>query len=133
VATALESDFETLQNLNRELTKQITPPDQDQYDIKIPSGTKEMLAVNLPRVHTTVTTRYKTHKIKKGDTLSKICKLYNLNKTTILKANDLHHSKMPVGKLLRIPFTETQYVLLSQEDSLKIILIRMIPIDYFKF
>ncbi len=116
VAIALDADFDEIHNLNRELKKLITPPDQEQYELKIPAGSKELLASNLPRVHTTVTTLYKTHKIKKGDTLDKICKKYNLNKTTILKANDLRHSKMPVGKLLRIPYRETQYVLLSEEE-----------------
>lgn len=116
VATALGVDFDEIHNLNRELTKLITPPDQNQYDIKIPAGRKEVLANNLPRVQTSVTTKFKTHKIKSGETLDQICKKYNLNKTTILKANDLHHSKMPVGKLLRIPFQETQFVLLSEEE-----------------
>jgi membrane-bound lytic murein transglycosylase D len=116
VATALGADFDEINNLNRELTKHITPPDQEQYELKIPPGSQKLLASNLPRVRVTVTTQYKTHTIRKGDTLDKICRNYNLNKTTLLKANDLRHSKMPAGKVLRIPYSETKYVLLSEEE-----------------
>ena len=119
VATALNTDSEELLELNRELRKKITPPDQRFYNLKVPKGSGPILAQNLARVHTTVTTQIKYHKIQNKDTLNKICQIYNINKTTLLKANNLHKAKLIPGKMLRIPYQVTKYALLSKEEMEK--------------
>jgi membrane-bound lytic murein transglycosylase D len=110
-AVACDTDFEELRNLNRELRKLITPPDNASYPLKVPAGKKHLIAQNLPNVHATITTGYKTHIVRKNETLTRICKQYNLNKTTLLKANNLRKSKLQVGQRLRIPYQTTAYTL----------------------
>ena len=118
VAVAGNTELEELRNLNRQLRQLITPPDKEGYVVKVPVGKKEIIAANLPRVHTTISTKFQTHVVKKNDTLTKICKQYNLNKTTLLKTNNLRKSKLTPGQRLRIPFQSTQYVLLDKNSPL---------------
>jgi membrane-bound lytic murein transglycosylase D len=117
IAMTCDSDLKTIQKLNNGLRKDITPPGSSSYPVTIPSGAYEQVARNLPLVHPVVATDYKTHIVKKGDSLTSICRTYNLNKTTLLKANDLHSAKLQAGKHLRIPCKTTKYVLLKKRVS----------------
>jgi membrane-bound lytic murein transglycosylase D len=55
--------------------------------------------------------------VKKGDTLTAICRTYNLSKTALLKANNLHTAKLVAGQRLRIPYQTTKYVLLKEGEK----------------
>ncbi|MCK5195625.1 MAG: LysM peptidoglycan-binding domain-containing protein, partial [Desulfobulbaceae bacterium] len=118
VAVACDTDFEEIQNLNRELRKLITPPDNASYPLKVPAGRKNLVASNLAKVHTSITTSYKTHIVRKNETLTRICRKYNLNKTTLLKANNLRKSKLKKGQRLRIPYQTTTYTLWDKDTPL---------------
>ncbi len=114
VALACDVKPDKLRNLNLELLRSFTPPDKASYEIKVPAGKKEQLVNNLPRVHATVTTSYKTHKVRKKESLSGICRRYGLTKTIILKANNLRSSTLKAGQRLRIPYRTTKYELLPE-------------------
>ncbi len=118
-AVALASNFSVKQirKLNNELLKNYTPPGKSSYDLKIPNGTYDLVASNLTRLHPVVTTDYKTHTVRRGDTLTAICRKYKLSKTTLLKANNLHSAKLIAGQRLRIPYQTTKYVLLKNGET----------------
>lgn len=119
VALLSGSSSKEIKKLNRELTTGRTPLNKKHYDVQIPIGTKEIAVANLPRLHRVATTGYATHVIKKGDTISAICKRYKINKTTLLKINNLRSSKLIAGKRLRIPQGKVRYRLLGEgEDTL---------------
>jgi membrane-bound lytic murein transglycosylase D len=115
VAVACDTDFEEIHNLNRELRKLITPPDNASYPLKVPAGRKNLVANNLSKVHTSITTSYKTHIVRENETLTGICRKYNLNKTTLLKTNNLRKSKLEKGQRLRIPHQATTYTLWDKD------------------
>ena len=115
VEVACEASLEELRNLNRHLPLLVTPPDLENYPLKVPVGQKELVAKNLPRVRETVATDFKTHVVEGKETLTKICNLYNVNKTTLLKANNLRKSKLAKGQRLRIPYQVTSYTLADTE------------------
>lgn len=117
VAIACNVEFEDLHNLNRELRRKLTPPDYATYPLKVPVGKKVLVAKNLPRVQPIVTTKYKQHVVKGGETITKICRHYNLNKTTLLKANNLRATQLTLGQHLRIPYQTTTYKLLVENRS----------------
>lgn len=117
VSLASGHSVKKLRSLNNELLKWYTPPGKEQYELRIPYGTKSLVTENLTRLHPVVTTDYKTHVVKKGDTLTAICRRYNLNKTTLLKANNLHSAKLKSGQRLRIPYQSTKYVLLKDGET----------------
>lgn len=118
VAAAAGTKVETIRKLNNELRKNQTPPNLKAYRIKVPQGSRELVADNLKRLHPVITTGYKTHTVRRGDTLGRICRTYNLNKKTLLKANNLHSAKLAKGQRLRIPYRTTRYVLLKKGETL---------------
>jgi len=108
------SDSKKIKELNIELITAKTPLDREQYELKIPFGTKRLAESNLPRLHSVVSTDYKTHIISKGETLAKICKRYNVNTTTLLKVNNLESNILVAGSRLRIPFRSIHYRILPE-------------------
>ena len=114
VALACDVDVKELQGLNRELLKPFTPPDSTAYLLKLPVGKKKLVEKNLPRVHAIVSTNYKTYVVRKGESLSRVCRKYGLTKTIILKANNLRSATLEPGQRLRIPYRTTKYELLPE-------------------
>ncbi len=114
VALLCKADSKELKRLNQELKTGKTPLNKSQYDVQIPLGSKKLAEANLPRLHSVVSTGYKTHIIRKGDSLSKICRRYNINKTTLLKINNLRSSSLIAGNHLRIPYSGIHYRLLAE-------------------
>ena len=117
VAVASNFSIKKIKTLNNELLKNYTPPGKTQYTLRVPNGSHDKVAQNLTRLHPVVTTDYKSHVVKKGDTLTAICRRYKVNKTTLLKANNLHSAKLLAGQRLRIPYQATKYVLLKQGET----------------
>ncbi len=118
VAAAAGTKTKTIRKLNNELKKNQTPPNIKAYQIKVPHGSRDLVAANLKRLQPVITTGYKTHTVRKGDTLGRICRTYNLNKKTLLKANNLHRARLTKGQRLRIPYRTTRYVLLKKGETL---------------
>ena len=108
------SSTKTLKNLNLELKSGKTPLNQEKYVLKIPSGTKQLAESNMPRLHSVVSTDYKTHITRKNETLAQICKRYKINTTTLLKTNNIKSNKIVAGTRLRIPFRTINYRILPK-------------------
>jgi membrane-bound lytic murein transglycosylase D len=117
IALISNSTTKEIQRLNQELRLGKTPLNTDRYEVKIPVATADIATKNLARLHSIVSTGYKTHKVRKGETLSNISKRYNVNKTTILKVNELHNGKLAYGRNLRIPYSTLTYQLLPEGSS----------------
>ena len=117
VALAAGTDLEEIYNLNRHLRKPLTPNDQKYCQICVPVGTSELITENLPLVRTTVTTRYKTHVVKKKDTVARISKKYEISKQTLLKANKLSEAKLKPGLSLKIPYQVKSYKLIDKPEQ----------------
>ncbi|NLX19935.1 MAG: LysM peptidoglycan-binding domain-containing protein, partial [Desulfobulbus sp.] len=115
VASIANTSVKTLRSLNNELRKNQTPPHQ-KYALRIPVGTKGLIAANIDKLRPVTTTVFITHVVKKNETLTSICKKYNTNKTALLKANNLRSARLPQGLRLRIPSTSTKY-LIAQKDQ----------------
>jgi len=113
VALISESSSTKIKQLNQELKTGKTPLNQSHYDVQIPPGTGKLAEANLPRLNSFVSTGFKTHVIRKGDSLSAICRRYNINKTTLLKINNLRSNNLVAGNHLRIPYSTTHYRLLE--------------------
>jgi membrane-bound lytic murein transglycosylase D len=111
VAVTANTSVKHLRVLNNELQKNQTPPKAGKYSLRIPSGTKELVASNLDKLRPVSTVTYTTHTVKNGDTLTTICSLYNISKTNLLKANNLRTAELPQGRRLHIPVATTKYVL----------------------
>ena len=117
VAVACKTDFTTIHNLNRQLRKRITPPNIAKYPIKVPTGKKQLLVANLPKVYPMVATKYRTHVVRSHESLNQICRRYNLQKLTLLKTNNLQSARLSPGQRLRIPYQTTTFVIWDKKGK----------------
>ncbi|MEE4242219.1 MAG: LysM peptidoglycan-binding domain-containing protein [Desulfopila sp.] len=103
--------------LNQELKTDRIPLNQKKYIAKIPQDSYSQAVANLDRLHSVVRTGYKTHIIAQNETLSSICNKYKINKTTLLKVNNLRSGKLLQGQHLRIPYSVVEYQLLPENGT----------------
>lgn len=114
VALISNSTSKEIKQLNQELRQTRTPLNRTSYTVNIPKFSSALAKKNIARLHSTVNTGFKSHKIKNGETLATVCKKYGINKTTLLKVNDLHSSRLVAGQNLRIPYSTVAYQLLPE-------------------
>jgi membrane-bound lytic murein transglycosylase D len=104
IAQACEVNLDEIKELNPELSRWCTPPNFPDYEIKIPFGKKELFSKNFQTLDSGERFQFKTHLVKKGDTLPKIAKLYRVDVEPILEMNRLNKkSHLSVGMNLLIP------------------------------
>ncbi len=109
VARACEVTVDEIKDLNPELSRWCTPPNFPDYEIKIPSGRKELFQRNFEGLSAGGRAPFKTHVVKKGETLSKIAKLYRVDLQPILELNRLSkRSRLSKGMELLIPLPKGQ-------------------------
>ncbi len=118
LAVACNSSVKEIKFLNQELKQGKTPPNRPGYEAKIPVSSQEIASKNLSRMHSVVTTGFKSHRVKRGETLSTICRNYGINKTTLLKVNNLRSSKLSRGQYLRIPYNMVSYQVLPEGSKM---------------
>jgi membrane-bound lytic murein transglycosylase D len=106
VAKAAECDLEDIKTLNPELRRWLTPPTEPgkPYIMRVPKGHRELFAVNFPKVAPKEHLVFRIHRVKKGDTLSKISHEYHSFSEMIMRMNGIASSKkLRVGNELMIP------------------------------
>jgi membrane-bound lytic murein transglycosylase D len=109
IAKACETSIEELKDLNPELLRWCTPPDTQDYEIKIPFGKKELFLKNFETIQPTERTQFKVHVVRKGDTFSGIRRRYRVDLEPILEINHLKRTnRLFSGMSLLIPIPKTQ-------------------------
>lgn len=104
IAKACEITLEDLKDLNPELSRWCTPPDDPEYEIKIPFGQKEFFLKNFESLQSAEKTEFKTHIVKKGETIQRIARLYRIEGDPLLELNRLEkRSRLSAGMHLLIP------------------------------
>jgi len=104
IAMACEITVEELKELNPELRRWCTPPDAPEYEIKIPFGKSDLFRKHFESLRPGAVGTFKTHIVKKGDTLQQIARLYRIELEPILEINRLEKkSRLTVGTNLLIP------------------------------
>jgi membrane-bound lytic murein transglycosylase D len=104
IAQACEVTLDEIKGLNPELSRWCTPPNFPDYEIKIPFGKKGLFLKNFEALYPGERFQFKTHMVKKGDTLSKIAKHYRVDLEPILEINRLNKkSRLSTGMNLLIP------------------------------
>lgn len=119
VAVACDLPEEKILALNRHLSKAVTPPSETEYPLRVPPGTRELVAKNLPRVRRVTVTEINIHEVGKGETLTTISKKYRLSKTALLKANNLEQERLSLGQHIRIPVQSSGYRISDEPVNLE--------------
>lgn len=96
---------EEFKDLNPELIRSATPPDVRPYYVKIPYGSYDTFAENFKNVEYEEIHPFITHRISRGETLSKIANKYGVSMQSIVQLNGMKSSRsiLRVGQELEIP------------------------------
>ncbi len=93
IAKACECSFEEIRELNPELLKWFTPPNEQEYEIKIPAEKADVFQANFDTIPPRERLNFLVHKMKRGETLSHIAKKYGAPLDSILYLNKLKSAR----------------------------------------
>ena len=104
IAKACEISLEEVKDLNPELLRECTPPGISDYEVRVPCGKKELFQKNFEDLRPHHRFQFKTHVVKKGDTLAGIAKTYRVSLEPILEINKIKKTtRLSIGTNLLIP------------------------------
>jgi membrane-bound lytic murein transglycosylase D len=111
VAKACGTSLEEIKDLNPELRRGVTPPNETDYEIKIPSSMKGLFLVTFEILQPFEKFEFKTHLVKEGETLRGIAKRYRVNLDPLLEINHLTKtSRISKGTILSIPLSKDEEI-----------------------
>ncbi len=111
VAKACETSLEEIKDLNPEILRGVTPPDEPDYEIKIPFGKKDVFLKNFESLQPVESFQFKTHSVKNGETLAGIAKVYRVDLDPLLEINHLKKtSRISKGTTLLIPLSKDEQI-----------------------
>ena len=104
IAKLIEVEVEDIKELNPELRQSCTPPNVENYTLRIPSGTKEMFLSNLANVKKETISNEQSYTVKKGDSVGKIAKRFGVSAQSIIELNSLgKKARIIAGSKILIP------------------------------
>ncbi len=106
IARAAGVSVKDVQELNPELKRWCTPPatEKQPYVLRLPKGTSEQFAKNFKQLSPSERLAFRIHKVKRGDTLSKIALAYSSAPEAILQFNRLKNARsLRINSELAIP------------------------------
>ena len=121
ISSKIKLGKKILSTLNPQYLKGFTPPTGGRYPIYLPNFKYADF-----KLYYKPSNRYKnfiTHRVKKGDSLYKIAKRYDVDVDSLKKFNNLKNSLLKVGKILIVPIPKSHkkiYVVKSGDTILKI-------------
>jgi len=120
IAKACEAPVEELKDLNPELLRWCTPPDSQEYEIRVPFGKKDLFLKNFEALPRQDRFQFKSHIVRKGDTLGGITRLYRVDLEPILELNRLKRSSLlSVGMNLIIPIPKDARIAWGPERKME--------------
>lgn len=104
IARLSGKSYDEIKTLNPELKRWCTPPKLENYQIKLPAGTKESFLAAYAELPAAERINYQTHKLAKGETLKSLARQYRVSIEEILRVNSLSSTKaVKAGRHLVIP------------------------------
>lgn len=91
-------------DLNPHLVRGATPPSARNYTVHLPKGTVQKFKVAYANVPEDQRVKFVYHKVRRGDTLTKIARRYGVSKSALASANNINRRhKLKTGTTLVIP------------------------------
>jgi len=107
VARLLDVPRDTVRELNPELRKGCTPPDIQDYELKIPKGKKETFVREYAKIPTDQRFRadieYTRYRARKGDSIASIARRFGVSEEQLASINKVSSRRSLKGRVLRIP------------------------------
>jgi hypothetical protein len=95
------TDPETIRALNPALLRSWTPPEENGFSVKFPTGHATIFAQSYQE-RKTKPTQFLTHEVKKGETLFAIARRYGQRVKSLMELNGLANPTLRVGQLLKV-------------------------------
>lgn len=93
----------TLESLNPDLVREVTPPDGN-YTVAVPSGQGPTLLAALEKVRSVREAGGGTHTVRRGETVSAIAARYRVSQQDLMALNNIRSARhLQTGQRLRIP------------------------------
>mgnify|MGYP001436874129 CR=1 FL=1 len=109
VANAIGCTLAELQDLNPELLRQYTPPNKNQYALRIPKGKQEAFLAAYDELPIAKQTNWVQHKIRRGESVASVARKYGVSQYAVMEANNLgRRSRLVAGRTLIIPVTSDE-------------------------
>jgi membrane-bound lytic murein transglycosylase D len=103
IARCAGCTYQDIKDLNPEIKRWVTPPNDALYTLRIPIGKKETFLANYAAIPPEQKIKWERHEVRKGETLSSLAKKYNTRPEAIRDINGLKKSRITPGKHLLIP------------------------------
>lgn len=116
IADLLDTDFETLKELNPALKKPITPPNDD-FELRIPYGTKNYLEKKIASMSPEELLQVKIYYAKRKESIARIAKKFRVSKKSIKKLNKLYYDYILFSGPIFIPIKRYEKSLAMQNFS----------------
>ena len=111
VAKACEASLDEIKDLNPEILRAVTPPNEPEYEVKIPYGKKKAFLRNFEALRPLDNFEFKNHLAKTGETLPGIAGLYRVDLEPMLQINQLKKtSRISKGMTLLIPIAKDEVI-----------------------
>ena len=89
IAETVDTSVENLQTLNPQLLRMSTPPNQPDFQINLPSGTKDKFLQEIAAIPEDKRVLWRRHRVASGETLSVIARNYRSTISAIAQVNNL--------------------------------------------
>lgn len=118
IAKCANVSVDAIKELNPELIVPFTPPDVQEYEIRIPFGSKSDFITKFVALKPEEKTPFHVYNVSKGETIQQIAEKFNVDIDQILLANNLSFSakRLKKGTLIRIPVLSTKIDSPSDDD-----------------
>jgi membrane-bound lytic murein transglycosylase D len=104
VAQLIDRPVEELTRLNPSLLRWTTPPNNPQFTLNLPKGTKELFEQRVAAIPEDKRIWWRAHKVEEGETLSSIAKKLHVSPVTLREVNRLdNESALEQGTHLVVP------------------------------
>lgn len=106
LARAADVDLGTIEKLNPELRRGFTPPDGDDYLLRVPPASREKLAAAVEHLGRREPGVFTEHRVKFGERLRDVAQRYGVSLRDLRRYNDIPDGEVAAGEVLVVPRAE---------------------------
>ncbi len=117
IAQAAGVSEDTIISLNPALRRWCTPPDQREYQVNIPSGTRDVFLQNYALLDKSQLVNWHHHIVGKGDNINSIASRYRVSVAAIKATNKIKGNKLHKGQSLLIPLAPADALKYAEKDE----------------
>ena len=124
IAECAETDVDNIRELNPELRRWSTPPNVEEYTLRIPAGKADSFRENLKKIPDEKRFSYDTYVVKKSDTLKTIAARVKVPVSAIQELNSIAGLTLKSGAEIKLPphgkyFADIDDVMTARKNARK--------------